>query len=195
MPDHIPILAPLETATPEELADAATAGADGVRASPNGNGSTSGPAWPQLEASYVVAVGDQPAGEVLPQLVRRPWKHLRRAVAELGDDPPDHALHEVRIRAKRARYAAEAASPVIGKPARKLAAACAEVQGVLGDMQDAVVAEAWLRHEATSMSPGHALTAGELVALQRQDKAACRAAWSEAWKAASRKQLVSWLKR
>jgi hypothetical protein len=45
------------------------------------------------------------------------------------------------------------------------------------------------------MSPGQALTAGELVALQRQDKAACRAAWSDAWKAASRKQLVSWLKR
>jgi CHAD domain-containing protein len=194
-PENFPMFGPREPETPEDPGQVATAGADGARGSPNGNGSSSGPAWPQLEASYVVPVGDRPAGEILPQLIRRPWKHLRRAVEELGDDPPDHALHEVRIRAKRARYAAGAASPVIGKPARKLAAACAEVQGVLGDMQDAVVAEAWLRHEATSMSPGHALTAGELVALQRQDKAACRAAWSEAWKAASRKQLVSWLKR
>jgi CHAD domain-containing protein len=119
---------------------------------------------------------------------------LYRAVEALGDDPADHALHEVRIRAKRVRYAAEAAAAVIGKPARKLAAACAELQGVLGDMQDAVVAEAWLRHEATSMSPGQALIAGELVAMQRQDKAACRATWSKAWKAASARQLRSWLK-
>lgn len=197
LPDPIALLAPLEPATPGEPGNVATAGENGVRAgatSPDGNDSRSGPVWPQLEASYVVPVGDRPAGEILPQLVRRPWKHLRRAVEGLGDDPPDHALHEVRIRAKRARYAAEAAASVMGKPARKLAAACAGIQGVLGDMQDAVVAEAWLRQEATSMSPGQALTAGELVAMQRQDKAACRAAWSEAWKVASAKRLVSWLK-
>jgi CHAD domain-containing protein len=197
LPDPIALLAPLEPATPGEPGNVATAGENGVRAgatSPDGNDSRPGPVWPQLEASYVVPVGDRPAGEILPQLVRRPWKHLRRAVEGLGDDPPDHALHEVRIRAKRARYAAEAAASVMGKPARKLAAACAGIQGVLGDMQDAVVAEAWLRQEATSMSPGQALTAGELVAMQRQDKAACRAAWSEAWKVASAKRLVSWLK-
>ncbi len=197
LPDPIALLAPLEPATPGEPGNVATAGENGVRAgatSPDRNDSRSGPVWPQLEASYVVPVGDRPAGEILPQLVRRPWKHLRRAVEGLGDDPPDHALHEVRIRAKRARYAAEAAASVMGKPARKLAAACAGIQGVLGDMQDAVVAEAWLRQEATSMSPGQALTAGELVAMQRQDKAACRAAWSEAWKVASAKRLVSWLK-
>jgi CHAD domain-containing protein len=197
LPDPIALLAPLEPATPGEPGNVATAGENGVRAgatSPDSNDSRPGPVWPQLEASYVVPVGDRPAGEILPQLVRRPWKHLRRAVEGLGDDPPDHALHEVRIRAKRARYAAEAAASVMGKPARKLAAACAGIQGVLGDMQDAVVAEAWLRQEATSMSPGQALTAGELVAMQRQDKAACRAAWSEAWKVASAKRLVSWLK-
>jgi CHAD domain-containing protein len=194
IPAHMAVLALPKPGSSGESGNVPEAGPDGIGANPGGNGSSSGPAWPQLEASYVVPVGDRPAREILPQLVRRPWKHLRRAVEALGDDPADHALHEVRIRAKRVRYAAEAAAAVIGKPARKLAAASADIQGVLGDMQDAVVAEAWLRHEATSMSPAQALTAGELVALQRQDKAASRAAWSKAWKAGSARQLRSWLK-
>ena len=50
----------------------------------------------------------------------------------LGDDPPDEELHAVRIRAKRCRYAAEAVAPAVGKPAKRFAAAVAEVQEVLG---------------------------------------------------------------
>jgi CHAD domain-containing protein len=163
--------------------------------SPNGNGAAAR-AQPlaQVEVSNDVPLGDRAAGELVPQLVRGPWKHLRRAVEGLGDDPPDRALHEVRIRAKRIRYAAEAAAGVIGKPARRLAAAVAELQGVLGDMQDAVVAEGWLRRAATSMSPLQAVVAGELVTMQRHQQRECRDAWPAAWKAASAKRLRSWLK-
>jgi CHAD domain-containing protein len=138
-------------------------------------------------------VGDRPAREVLPGLVRKPWKHLRRAATGLGDDPPNEALHQVRICAKRLRYAAEAAAPVIGKPAKRLAAAVAEVQGVLGDMQDAVVAEAWLRQAGMAGPPSQALVAGVLIARQRDQQAACRKAWSKPWRKASAKQLRSWL--
>ena len=162
--------------------------------SPSGNGATAASAWPQPAADHAVPLGDRPAREILPDLVRRPWKRLQRAVAGLGEDPPDPALHEVRIRAKRIRYAAEAAAGVIGKPARRLAGAVAELQGVLGDMQDAVVAESWLRQAATSMSAAQALTAGELVTLQRQQQQDCRSGWPAAWKAASAKRLRSWLK-
>ncbi|HSS10934.1 MAG TPA: CHAD domain-containing protein, partial [Acidimicrobiales bacterium] len=163
--------------------------------SANGNGAAaSRQLRPELEASKPVPLGDRPARDVLPGLVRRPWKHLQRAVDALGDEPPDPALHEVRIRAKRIRYAAEAAAGVIGKPARRLAAAVAGLQGVLGDLQDAVVAEGWLRHAAASASPGPALVAGELVTMQRQQQRECRAAWPAAWKAASAKPLRAWLK-
>ncbi|MGH9126505.1 MAG: CHAD domain-containing protein, partial [Acidimicrobiales bacterium] len=137
--------------------------------------------------------GATPATKVLPALVHRPWRHLKQAVAHLGDDPPDDALHEVRIRAKRLRYAAEAASGVMGKPARQLAVAVAAVQSELGDMQDAVVAEAWLRRHASGASPGQAMVAGQLVTLQRQEQAACRARWAKPWKAASKKKLRRWL--
>jgi CHAD domain-containing protein len=78
-------------------------------------------------------------------LVLRPWKRLRKAVTGLSPSPDDQALHQVRIKAKRARYAAEAAAVAVGKPAERFAKVVAELQDVLGDHHDAVTAEAWLR--------------------------------------------------
>jgi hypothetical protein len=142
-----------------------------------------------------VPLGQRRAADILPALVHKPWKQLARLVDALGDEPPDEALHEVRILAKRVRYAAEAVVGVVGKPARALAVAVAEVQGVLGDMQDAVVAETWLRHQvATNSSTGQAMVAGQLVTVQRQQQAACRHGWKGPWKAASHKRLRAWLK-
>lgn len=135
---------------------------------------------------------DARAADVVAELVRRPWKHLAGAVDALGPEPADEALHEVRIHAKRCRYAAEAVAPVAGKPAQRLADAVAGVQSVLGDFHDAVVAEEWLR----SAAPGgtdKAVVAGELIALERQEAAALRAGWKSAWKVASAKKLRSWL--
>ena len=100
----------------------------------------------------------------------------------------------MRIRAKRMRYAAEAVADVVGKPARRLAAAVAEVQGELGDLQDAVVAETWLRRQGTAGPHSRALVAGELVMLERQRQAECRQAWGRQWKAASKKSLRKWLR-
>lgn len=145
-----------------------------------------------------------PACEAVPDLVRRPWKHLTSAVAALGDDPPHEALHEVRIRSKRVRYAVEAVTPVVRdrKVAKKWASAVAGVQGVLGDMQDAVVAEAWLRDavaaDADADAPpadlvAEALAAGQLIALQQRIADQRVAEWTGAWKRASSKKLRSFL--
>ncbi|MBA2325742.1 MAG: CYTH and CHAD domain-containing protein [Actinobacteria bacterium] len=135
----------------------------------------------------------QPAADVLPGLVRKPLDRIDQAVAELDDDPPDEALHDIRKRAKRVRYAAEAAAPVIGKPARRLASAMEDVQDVLGEHQDAVVAEQWLRDALVAASPRQTFVIGQLAALERAEANARRAAWSDAWKAASRKRLRSWI--
>ena len=121
------------------------------------------------------------AAKQLPRTVGRTWKRLRRAVEGLGDDPDPAALHAVRIEAKRARYAAEAAAPVLGKKAVKFAAAVARLQGVLGDLQDAVVAEAWLREAAAAGPPEEAVVAGELVALQLAAIEEGRKAWRKRW--------------
>ena len=135
---------------------------------------------------------DRPATQVIAQLVRRPWQRLARDVHALGEDPSDEELHVVRILAKRCRYAAEAATPVAGRPAARLAKAMAEVQTVLGDHQDATLAEAWLRGAATA-TPATAIAAGQLIALQRPERARLRAAWPATWKAASEPKLRTWL--
>ncbi len=135
---------------------------------------------------------DGKAANVLPNLVLRPWKKLVRSVGELDDPPPDEQLHAVRIRAKRCRYAVEAVASVAGKQARKMASAVAGLQGVLGDHQDAVVAEAWLR-EAAADEGVSTLVAGELIALERVEAEECRRAWWAAWRAARDPQLRKWL--
>ena len=64
-----------------------------------------------------------PPGSVLPELGGLEWRALRRKLGKLGCHPTDHELHRTRIRAKQLRYAAEAAGPVMGRPARRTAAA------------------------------------------------------------------------
>lgn len=146
-----------------------------------------------LEPPFAAGVsGDDPACDVLPGLVRRAWKKVKRPAKALGSDPPDAALHEVRKRAKALRYAAESAAPVIGKPAARLARKAEKVQDVLGELQDAVVAEAWLREHAMQ-DPAQALVAGELIARHRAQQLDSRASWPKALKKLRRKKLRAWL--
>lgn len=133
------------------------------------------------------------ARKALPGIVRGPWRHLQKAVESLGDDPEDEALHEIRIRAKRVRYAAEAAVGVIGEPARRLAKAAAGLQSVLGEMQDAVVAEAWLRATGAKSPAAQALVAGQLICLQRESMDEARRGWPKAWEELATKKLRAWL--
>ena len=132
--------------------------------------------------------------ETLRDLVRKPWRHLRTAVDDLPDPAPDAALHQVRIRAKRARYAAEVVEPAFGKAARKFARAVTEVQDVLGEHQDSVVAAAWLRANALTLHDARAVyVAGELGAMERAAADASRTEWPKVWKRASAKSLRDWL--
>ncbi|MFI5862614.1 CHAD domain-containing protein [Streptomyces sp. NPDC051546] len=91
----------------------------------------------------------RPAAAALTAAVLGDYERLAgRIGAALSLDPGqgrDLALHEARKAAKRARYAAEAAVPALGKPARKLAKAVKAVQTLLGDHQDGVVAREALR--------------------------------------------------
>ena len=136
---------------------------------------------------------DRSARKVVPKLVARPWKKLRVRVRRLGSDPSPEDLHLVRIRAKRARYAAEAAVPLVGTGARRLARALADLQTVLGDHQDAVVAEEWLRRSIPSAEPAVQEAAEKLIAIHRAEAENCRRQWRPAWKKASTKRLRSCL--
>ncbi|MEP7104319.1 MAG: CYTH and CHAD domain-containing protein [Chloroflexota bacterium] len=134
---------------------------------------------------------EQPASEVVPAVARATWRKLKREVDALPDDPPDAALHHIRIRAKRARYAVEAAAPISGKAAERFAKAVAGVQGVLGEHQDSVTAQEWLR--GVGGAGRRAYAAGEMAALEMAAAASARSEFPAAWKAASAKSLRDWM--
>jgi hypothetical protein len=62
---------------------------------------------------------------------------------------------------------------------------------VLGDHQDAVVAEEWLRREG-ARTRAEALVAGQLVAREQAVAAETRSAWPAVWRRASAKKLRAW---
>ncbi len=142
-------------------------------------------------------VGDpeRPATEVVTQLVRKPWRKLKRAVSDLppAAEAPEDDLHRVRILAKRARYAAEAAAPVAGRPAERFAKAVASLQTLLGEHQDSVVAARFLR--SVMGGARRAFVAGELAAMEAHAQTAVRSGFNETWKAARQRSLREWLKQ
>jgi CHAD domain-containing protein len=133
---------------------------------------------------YAGDVPDGPARKAAAHFAAKPWRKLRKEARRLhAGDATDEELHRLRIRAKRARYALESVEPVIGKPARRLARRIAELQDVLGDHHDTAVAEEWLRAAAgdPALPRSAAVAAGELVAVERAERAELRAAWPGAW--------------
>ena len=134
---------------------------------------------------------DQPATAVLPALATMPWKRLRSAVRKLPQAPADLELHRIRILAKRARYAAEAVAPVVGAKADDFAKAAAKLQTVLGEHQDSVTAQAWLRE--TKVTGRRAFVAGQMIALEGVAANQSRAKWRKVWDALDRRRLRDWM--
>ena len=143
------------------------------------------------DAPATLPDADQPASLVLPALATTPWKRLRSAVKQLPETPSDPELHRIRILAKRARYAAEAVTPVAGPGADAFGKSAARLQTVLGEHQDSVTAQAWLR--SARVSGRRAFVAGELIALEGIAAHSSRAKWPKAWKALDRKRLRDWM--
>jgi CHAD domain-containing protein len=134
---------------------------------------------------------NEPALKVLPQLAAGPWRRLRSAVRQLPDSPTDPELHRIRILAKRARYAAEAVAPVAGSAALAFGRAAAKLQTILGEHQDSVTAQAWLR--AARISGRRAFVAGQLIAMEHIAAEDARAKWAKVWKALDRNKLRLWM--
>ncbi len=112
----------------------------------------------------------------LKSLARRELKRLRRDVRALDRDPADDALHALRKRGKRVRYAHElSGDKAVVKRAKAF-------QDVLGEHQDSVVAEERLRTLSHEAPPDQALAAGLLVEQERARRAAARASWRKAWR-------------
>jgi len=111
----------------------------------------------------------------LSDLAKAAFKKLRKAIERLGSSPNNVRIHEIRIKTKRARYAAELAEQSAGKSAAKFIDEAQRLQDLLGAHQDAIQAEARVRaflKQATSARA--AFAAGRMVERQRQRRARAR---------------------
>jgi CHAD domain-containing protein len=144
-----------------------------------------------LDEAVAAGPPTEPADVVPLDLVRRPYRKVLRQVRKVDEDLSDEALHALRIRGKRLRYAAELIEPQQGRPVRKLVKAVTALQDVLGEHQDAAVAEEAVRELATaedSDGDAHlAFVAGRLAERERARRVEYRTRWSAAWQEVDRR--------
>ena len=121
-----------------------------------------------------LALSDVAAGE---------FKKLRKAMKALPEKPSARELHVVRIRVKRARYAAELAQAVVGRPADRFVSKARKLQDILGEHQDAVVMEDRLHAFVGDGGHGRRERAviERLMTRQRIRRQAARAAFLAQW--------------
>jgi CHAD domain-containing protein len=118
----------------------------------------------------------------LEQIARKEFRRLATGVAKLGSTPDDGAIHKLRIALKRARYASELSAPD-GKRGRRFLADAKTLQTLLGDHQDAAVAEVRLRAATVvDAATAAAFVAGRIAERQRARRERVRAELPAAWK-------------
>lgn len=148
-----------------------------------------------LEGPPLRPAARRPVAQVVPKAVLKDYERLAGRIAhalELGPGGPrDLAMHEARKAAKRARYAAEAAEPALGAPAKKFAKKMKAVQKVLGDHQDSVVAREALRGLAVQahLAGESSFTWGLLYGQEVAAAADRERELPEVWRKASRPKL------
>jgi CHAD domain-containing protein len=164
-----------------------------------------GPEYVALLNDLVAATQNPPAGpadapmaDALAPLVLGAWDRLQRRADHLGEDTPNEEFHRTRISVKRARYAAElAARSLPGKAAgdaARLGERLAGLQDLLGDVQDAAVAEALIRDTLAARGAGarYAFEAGRLVERLRSRADRSRSAFLDEWREVRRRRWRKW---
>ncbi|MGY5127505.1 CYTH and CHAD domain-containing protein [Streptomyces nigrescens] len=147
-----------------------------------------------LEEPPLRKAAGRPAPEVVAGAVLKDYRRLARrteaALAAPAGRERDEALHGARKAAKRTRYAAEAARPALGRPAKKFARRTKRVQQLLGDHQDSVVARAALRELATQAQQAGegGFTFGLLYGREEALAADRERALPELWRKVSRRK-------
>jgi CHAD domain-containing protein len=142
----------------------------------------------------------QAAKDVLPAAARRPYKQasrrMRKAWDTSGQEARDMALHRARKSARRARYAAEAVAPALGKKTRRLAKQMKKVQSVLGEHHDAVMARQLDREVgiAAHLAGENAFTYGLLHERDTGRRGRFQAEARHVWKRASRSRYRRWMR-
>jgi CHAD domain-containing protein len=129
----------------------------------------------------------------LTDAAARQFRKLRKTVRKLNGSISNAELHRIRIKTKRARYAAELAQEGDSKAIGRFIKAATRFQDLLGVHQDAVLAEryveAFLKYQGRRQA---AFTAGLLAARANQRREEVREEfWSE-WKRLKKRGNRAW---
>lgn len=132
----------------------------------------------------------RPGAGVLPAAARRALRQADRRMRRSWNAAPgqqrDEALHRARKSVRRARYAAEAAAPAAGRKAARFAKRMKQVQSVLGEHQDAVIARAVARdlgiaaHQAGEIAFSYGLLYEQNACDGERLQAQARRIWKKA---------------
>ena len=169
--------------------------ADRARARAGLNEALDSPRYPRILQQLETFLARPPAAAPdvsLPDVAATEWKRLRKAVQKLPGRPSVDELHAVRIKVKRARYAAELARAAAGARGRRFVAQAKKLQDILGDLQDAVVIEQYLHDAIDHTEPAQAL-GKHLVKRQRKRRKKARAAFFEQWPKLERRGRKAWI--
>jgi triphosphatase len=99
----------------------------------------------------------RPVLEAAPDLVRKPYRKVRKLGDPLTEESSREEYHELRKKGKRLRYALEFFSDLYGEPTKEFIRPLKDLQDVLGDHQDAEVASSYLRELSVARGRGRRL--------------------------------------
>jgi CHAD domain-containing protein len=123
----------------------------------------------------------------------RQYRKLRKTIRRLKRSPSNTDLHRVRIKTKRARYAAEVAEVLDGKAVTRFIKSAEQFQDLLGTHQDAVLAERYvqglLQYQTGQQA---AFTAGLLVARANQRREEVRKEFWTEWRRLKKRGNRAW---
>ena len=169
--------------------------ADQTRARAGLNEALDSPRYPRIVEQLETFLTRPPASATdvsLPDVAATEWKRLRKAVQKLPGRPSVDELHAVRIKVKRARFAAELARAAAGERGKRFIHQAKKLQDILGDLQDAVVIEQYLHDAIDHTEPAQAL-GKDLVKRQRKRRKKARAAFFEEWPKLKRRGREAWI--
>jgi CHAD domain-containing protein len=119
----------------------------------------------------------------LDKLAARELRRLVVRVRRLGKQPSEDALHSLRIKVKRVRYATELGGEPSKKQSAQVIAAATRMQDILGAHQDAVVTEDRLRALAHDLdATGISFVAGRLAERERRRRDDIHDRLPDSWK-------------
>lgn len=128
----------------------------------------------------------RPAGAEMPGLLDRARRRLVRDHDVLAGEPEDveTARHDLRKAAKRVRYAAETAVPVLGADAERAMRDAKAVQTALGEHMDALITMRRIEAIAAGVrDPAEAFALGRIHGAERRAADESLARFTAAWNA------------